>query len=125
MLVGCEPNRRRTAFVPRAEVQSRLRSLYHYTMYKRIANPLLDQPEPVRKSQSSFLERLRPASGTAAPAGVPFWMSVRRPKRVVSESLERAGGTFREDSRKESFLSVWLFEAYLSRSLSTHADLSV
>ena len=66
-----------------------------------------------------LLERHRPASGTATPAGVPIGSSVRRPVLVVSESLECAGGILREDSRKESLLRVCsACSTTCSRSLS-------
>ena len=50
-------------------MQPRLRSLYQYTMCKRIANPLPDQSVSVRRCPCALLERHRPAGGTAAPAG--------------------------------------------------------
>jgi hypothetical protein len=87
-----------------ARVQPRLRSLYHYTMCKRIAKPVARTvgacSEP--SSHGGALRRHRPAGGTATPAGVPFGSAFCRPESVVSESLECAGGSLREDSKKGS-----------------------
>ena len=103
--IGREPSRRWAAPVPCAGVQPRLRSLYHYTMCRRITEPVA---RTVGVSSEPFwlLERHRPAGGTAAPAGVPPGRVFRHPRRAVSESLERAEGTLSEDSTKGSLPSV-------------------
>jgi hypothetical protein len=107
MLVGCEPSQRRAASVlltgQSAAAVEELVSIHDVQAYRQTtARTVGASSEP----QPRLLERHRPAGVTATPAGGPLGSAFCRPRPVASESLECAGRTLREDSRKGSLLSL-------------------
>lgn len=80
-------------------MQSRLRSLYQYTMCKLIPKPVARTVGVSSESLRALLERHQPAGGTATPAGVPIGSAFVAPIRlsptrwsVLEEFSERIRG---------------------------------